>query len=48
MFVKPDVKFATLNFATFVSSIELGITKFKSLIAKTEPKVILPVPVQIS
>ena len=44
MFVKPAVKFAELNFATFVSSIELGITKFKSLIAKTEPRVILPVP----
>ena len=43
-FVNPAVKFAVLNLAIFVSSIELGIIKFRSLIAKTEPRRILPVP----
>ena len=43
-FVKPGVKFAELNFATLVSSIELGIIKLRSLIANVEPKRITPVP----
>ena len=44
VFVKPAVKFTELNFATFVSSTELGTIKLRSLIAKTDPKRILPVP----
>ena len=43
-FVKPGVRLVTLNLATFVSSTEFGILKFKSLIAKVEPKRIFPVP----
>ena len=42
--VIPDVKFAELNLATLVSSTELGTIKLRSLIAKIEPKRILPVP----
>ena len=42
--VKPAVKFTELNFATLVSSTELGTMKLRSLIAKTDPKRILPVP----
>ena len=42
--VKPAVRFTELNFATFVSSTELGTIKLRSLIAKTDPKRILPVP----